>query len=68
MPNTVDIQQDNLIKKERNGIHDDDLGYVQYTEQDTVVTKAATATKKNYSPHKGLTEQDRHNLMLVQDD
>jgi hypothetical protein len=68
MSNTVDIQQYNLIKKERNGIHDDDLGYVQYTEQDTVVTKAATATKRNYSPHKGLIEQDGHNLILIQDD
>jgi hypothetical protein len=60
---SVNINWDEILKKEARGINDYDLGEVQEVQSDTVVTKRGLLDKDKFFLPKKLAERfDGHNV------
>jgi hypothetical protein len=60
---SINIDWNDVIKKEARGLKDDDLGEVQDVRGDVVITKVGVVDKETYAIPKSLvTRYDGHNL------
>ena len=60
---SINIDWNDVIKKEARGLKDDDLGEVQEVRGDVVITKVGVVDKETYAiPTNLVTRYDGHNL------